>query len=958
MRGFWGEVNVFLRDSWELFYWSLCFPSKLQGRINEVQGEDLQALDHSILYTNSSRASKFSKQYFLVILILIIPIIIVSVRHSTSTNWLLLLTIIVLSYGIGVFSFPTSIGWLIPLLFGLTAHTQSTLLMQVHERTLTTIFKIVPLMQIQQLLSGVGFGAIFLILALLVRFLILKDRFETTEKWFRLENISSVFLGAWLATGNFRFSLLLSGLTGILFYLIQEEFNYSYEGAIVFVGASIIASMIEFLLNAGVGILPSIKFDTFIQIGFLLLVMLNSGNSSRDIIINSSAFISMMFSFFIFVMTPIVTFVEILAQLPLIYYLSYCIFYSLLLSSSSSRNFWMLSPIIIMILLGFFNLGTNILWTIPIFIIFYYRIFPDYLFSVALVLVDASNQILMSWLEYFNLTLLRNYRIPTHYLPALSGELIWLPIPYHAEILANAFHKNPIVTLPEIQRIRSLSLPGYQITTRKLLPLLVADQLNAPKISSEAIQITKKDHPFLPTLIPQFYDDETTVTTSGSHEVDLLLPRFQTIATDLSNALNASTIALRERGLDRIIQNLQNLQTNLPALGLKPIAIKRWTPVILHWQRLIQLELQEQQKLSQGELLNPFQFGNPLRPNRDNIFQGRRKLADRLYRLILDRDRPTLVLYGTRRAGKTSFLLNLSRFLPSDLIPIYLDLQSSAISNSEADFCYGLTRAIHRDTLSQGLKLPVPYSREKFKANPYGTLDDWLDDALPKIDPDRRLLLNLDEFEKIGSAIASGNLSPRLLDQLRSLIQHYDQLAFMFSGVQTLDELGPNWSSYFISVVPIEMGYLEPNEAEDLLRNPDPDFKMHYADGVIEEILCLTCCQPYLVQLIGSCLVNQANQNQTQLATLDLLEAAIPDAFTNGEPYFTNLWTEFTGTTPAEVTAGQQYLIAITTHNLLPTSPKTNVARRRMIRFHLITEENAIEIPLFERWVRDRAIET
>jgi hypothetical protein len=332
------------------------------------------------------------------------------------------------------------------------------------------------------------------------------------------------------------------------------------------------------------------------------------------------------------------------------------------------------------------------------------------------------------------------------------------------------------------------------------------------------------------------------------------------------------------------------------------------------------------------------------------------KVEVHLYRLILDRDRPTLVLYGTRRAGKTSFLLNLARFLPSDLIPIYLDLQSSAISNSEADFCYGLTRAIHRDTTSQGLKLPAPYSREKFKANPYGKLEDWFDDALPKIDTNRRLLLNLDEFEKIGSAIANGNLSIRLLDQLRSLIQHYDQLAFMFSGVQTLDELGPNWSSYFISVVPIEMGYLEPHEAEDLLRNPDPDFKLRYADGVIEEILRLTCCQPYLVQLMGSCLVNQANQNQTQLATLDLLEASIPDAFTNGEPYFTNLWTEFTGTTPAEVAAGQQQLIAIAQSQSPTTTPESQAARRRMIRFHIIQENNTIEIPLFERWVRERSI--
>jgi hypothetical protein len=49
-------------------------------------------------------------------------------------------------------------------------------------------------------------------------------------------------------------------------------------------------------------------------------------------------------------------------------------------------------------------------------------------------------------------------------------------------------------------------------------------------------------------------------------------------------------------------------------------------------------------------------------------------------------------------------------------------------------------------------------------------------------------------------------------------------------------------------------------------------------------------------------------------------------------------------------------LIAIATNQPLPTSPETIAARRRMIRFHLIQENNTIEIPLFDRWVRERSI--
>jgi hypothetical protein len=266
-----------------------------------------------------------------------------------------------------------------------------------------------------------------------------------------------------------------------------------------------------------------------------------------------------------------------------------------------------------------------------------------------------------------------------------------------------------------------------------------------------------------------------------------------------------------------------------------------------------------------------------------------------------------------------------------------------------------------RDTRSQGLQLPPIPSRQAFATQPYPTLEDWLDLALPKLGA-RRLLLNLDEFEKIGSAIKDGRISERLFDQLRSMIQHYDRLGFLFSGVQTLEELGPRWSHYFISVVPMEMHYLEPHEAEDLLLHPDPEFTLRYDDDVVDEILRLTRCQPYLLQLIGSAIVNQANLQHTQLATTALLQAAIQSAFTNGEPYFTNIWTEFTGTTPTEVTAGQQILISLAQGNPpVETIDETSIAaRRRLLRYHVIERDgdiDMIEIPLFEQWVRERAIQ-
>ncbi|NET72564.1 MAG: AAA family ATPase [Sphaerospermopsis sp. SIO1G2] len=361
-------------------------------------------------------------------------------------------------------------------------------------------------------------------------------------------------------------------------------------------------------------------------------------------------------------------------------------------------------------------------------------------------------------------------------------------------------------------------------------------------------------------------------------------------------------------------------------------------------------------------IINPFQYGNPVRLNQKDLFKGRQRFADEVVRRILDRDRPTLVLHGPRRCGKTSFLYNLPRLFPRDILPVFVDMQSSAITNTEADFCYGLVRAIHKDCKTQGLKLPALPKREQFKNSPYPNLEDWLDTAFEELG-ERRILLNLDEFEKIGTAIQNEQLTLRLFDQLRHLIQHYEQLGFLFSGVQTLDELGPHWSSYFISVVPIEMLYLEPNEAKELLLNPDPDFKMRYAPGIVEELLKLTNCHPYCLQLLGASMVNQANLNKTDLITPELLQAAIKESFTSGLGYFTNMWTKFTGKNPEEIAIGQEILLQIAqTDNFISmNNPLEEKVLKYMIRYHLLQKVNGrydFEVPLLKQWVKERAVKS
>ena len=89
-------------------------------------------------------------------------------------------------------------------------------------------------------------------------------------------------------------------------------------------------------------------------------------------------------------------------------------------------------------------------------------------------------------------------------------------------------------------------------------------------------------------------------------EFAVMMPRLRSIAQDTDAALQASNTALTERGLETTHNKLSLLLSQLPKLTLSSQAIKRWPPVVQHWQRIIEYELAEQKKPSKGELSSPF----------------------------------------------------------------------------------------------------------------------------------------------------------------------------------------------------------------------------------------------------------------------------------------------------------------------------------------------------------------
>ncbi|MGK3964018.1 AAA family ATPase [Sorangium sp. So ce118] len=606
------------------------------------------------------------------------------------------------------------------------------------------------------------------------------------------------------------------------------------------------------------------------------------------------------------------------------------------------------------------------LLAMPAILVGYTRILPDLPVLAAEALVRAhrtrraSPSTLLHWLET---------------MPPFTLDLVPLPIPGHGRILTSACYADPWSTLKSIQRAVSSPAPWCYWRTLDSVELALVDAiaaldsaernrlvrrwLLAVKDTADIVKMGNGGDVLLYFLPPEVYVSDANAGEASallSRELAEFLPALKEIASDVGAALQEDLPVQRERGLEHAISRIERLHERASGLNLGEADGAEWRLVLDRWRSILREDIEAQLKSAgRAEIVQPFQSGNPIRADRHHLFKGRQRLATDVIYTVQGQGRPTLVLHGPRRCGKSSFLLNLSRLVPDDLVPVYVDLQSQAMTSSEGDFCYGLVRAGIRDLRSRGLEAPAA-ERTTFSASPYPALEDWLDGLRPLLGQ-RRLLFCLDEFEKLGEAMRRGKIGPSLFDELRHLAQHRDELGFILCGAQTLEELGPQWTSYFINARPVEILYLDREEARELLLDPDPAFNLTYEEEVVESVLDMTSCQPYLVQLLGEAMVRVANRHGVRRIDLALLEESVGEALASGTIYFANVWEETTGTAPDEVAAGQAWLRALAQGRPLPSMDElTRTSLRRLQRYHVVEGRDSyrFEIPLMSRWIRER----
>ncbi|MBA2395841.1 MAG: PQQ-binding-like beta-propeller repeat protein [Ktedonobacteraceae bacterium] len=289
-------------------------------------------------------------------------------------------------------------------------------------------------------------------------------------------------------------------------------------------------------------------------------------------------------------------------------------------------------------------------------------------------------------------------------------------------------------------------------------------------------------------------------------------------------------------------------------------------------------------------ITNPYSVGMPIR--KGDMFYGRK---ENLMTLKADLTNPevnvTIVLFGQRRSGKTSILnqlVNTDVLAPH--IPIYVDMQNESLGITISKFLRNIAYYIQKAMKARGVSLQPPGLKD-FEDDPVFVFNCFLDEAESHLQ-DQKLILLIDEFEILEQKVKEKELPQEIFEYLRSLMQHHENMSFLFSGTHTIKQLTASyWSVFFNIARHYKLSALGEEAATQLIVKP-VEGMLEYDPFAIQKVRRLTADQAYLIQLICRSLVDHCNTMQKNYVTINDVNTVLDAVMETGEVHFQWIWEQ------------------------------------------------------------------
>ena len=349
----------------------------------------------------------------------------------------------------------------------------------------------------------------------------------------------------------------------------------------------------------------------------------------------------------------------------------------------------------------------------------------------------------------------------------------------------------------------------------------------------------------------------------------------------------------RQDALERMMHALQQIP--------QPVAFRRaeldqhLNVVVSQWKLLA-----AQGKATLGSIWEGGWIDNPYAPGkvlevRDPLFVGRDDVVQKVGQALQRPTRPTFLLTGERRMGKSSILRQLPVLLGARCIAVFYDLQSPGMLASTAAFFSSVIAEIERVFRSKGLpackleRTQLEEAQRQQEVLIYDLLEQWVRQVEQVLEQDDLiLLLAFDEFEKLEEAQERNSIHLGLLfDFFRSVIQNRSRLVLLFSGARLVGDMGRRWAGYFVNVERIKVSFLREADARALIMNPVPHI---FPEEVVQHIMQVTHGHPFLIQAVCKHLIEGLNESSREQANEDDIATAIGEVFEAWPGYFWDLW--------------------------------------------------------------------
>lgn len=371
---------------------------------------------------------------------------------------------------------------------------------------------------------------------------------------------------------------------------------------------------------------------------------------------------------------------------------------------------------------------------------------------------------------------------------------------------------------------------------------------------------------------------------------------------------------------------------------------------------------------------NPYIAGKALKDARG--FWGRDDVFRVVQAELEQTERNAIVLFGQRRIGKTSILLNLQSRLPSPPFQaVYFDLMDRA-RKPLAEVLFELA-----STIASDLGLQLPNHADFLEDAPHYFRKQFLPEVYQKLGPNQRLVLLFDEFDVL-DVRQEGQLSNQSATQaffpyLRELMVNESQLGFVFVVGRKAGELSIEAKAAFKAARYYRISVLDADAAQALVRSAELDGALQFEAAAVQRILSLTSNHPYFTQLlcqlifereyaIRSAATASSTVHLNLNVTISDVESAVPKVIEAGENIFEWIWD---GLPPAErvifsaVAAGTDEQSVVSEDRLLGILQASGVrilvrelelAPKTLIEWEMLREAEGgyrFFVELMRRWV-------